>query len=375
MMSSSNINNILLVLPSYYSGQAAGNRMMAYAKEYAKLGKKVYLVLGASDNFDLPTIEGVEVKSVVDSSRNSLYKKIAKVVTELYNDDSAIHLYGTPFLMRYLSPKKYNFFIEFTEVPFYGRKHGLRASITEWYKLHLAKKAKGLFVISQSLFDYYKSKGLKNIEVINMFVDGARFDSVINMEDRKKIITYCGTISPEKDGVNILLKAFKLVLKRHPDYTLQIVGKGETEALKREMENLSIELGISESVIFTGLVPFEEMPKLLIESEILALARPNNAFAKYGFPTKLGEYLCTGNPVVVTRVGEIGQFLTDKYNCIFAQPNNIEDFADKICWAIEHREECKRIGKEGREVSLTEFSSYQQTAKALAFIESIKLSI
>lgn len=70
-------SQILLVLPSYYSGQAAGNRIMAYAKEYAKSGKKVYLVLGAGNNFDVPTIDGVEVKSVVDSSRNSLYKKVA----------------------------------------------------------------------------------------------------------------------------------------------------------------------------------------------------------------------------------------------------------------------------------------------------------
>ena len=120
---SSRITQVILVLPSYYSGQAAGNRMMAYAKEYAKLGKKVYLVLGAGNKFDVPTIDGVEVKSLVDSSRNSLYKKIAKVVTELYNDDSAIHLYGTPVLLRYLSPMKRNIFLEYTEVPSYGRKH------------------------------------------------------------------------------------------------------------------------------------------------------------------------------------------------------------------------------------------------------------
>jgi len=345
--------------------------MMAYAKEYAKLGKKVYLVLGAGDNFDVPTIEGVDVKSVVDSSRNSLYKKVAEVVTELYTDDSAIHLYGTPVLLRYLSPMKRNIFLEYTEVPSYGRKQGLKSKLTEWYKMRLTRKALGLFVISKALYNYYTEEGFKNIGLVNMFVDESRFAPQINDAIlRKKIITYCGTISMEKDGVDVLLKAFSEVLKKHPDYQLRIVGRGETERIYEQTVKISKDLGLEDKVLFTGLVPYTEMPKMLMESEILALARPDNEQAKYGFPTKLGEYLCTGNPVVVTRVGELPNYIEDRKSCIFAEAGNAGDFAEKLCWAIEHPEDAKQIGRQGREVALHAFSSEVQTKAALKMIEN-----
>lgn len=365
------INKILLVLPSFYSGQAAGNRMMAYAKAYTKLGRKVFLILGAGEEFEVPVLDGVEVKAVIDSSRNALYKKIAKVVTETYNDDSAIHLYGTPMLLRYLSPMKRNIFLEYTEVPSYGRKQGLKVKLTEWYKLRLSRKASGLFVISKSLYNYYTEKDFKNVGIVNMFVDDTRFAPEINDQiARKKVITYCGTISEEKDGVDVLLKAFKKVLERHSEYILRIVGRGETEQIFSRVVLHAKNLGIDQNVVFTGLVPYTEMPKMLMESEILALARPDNEQAKYGFPTKLGEYLCTGNPVVVTKVGELPNYLENRKNCIFAKPQDAEDFAEKLCWAIEHPEEAKQIGWQGREVAQTAFSSEIQTKTALKMIEN-----
>lgn len=364
-------NSIILVLPSFYSGQAAGNRMMAYAKEYAKLGKKVYLILGSGKSFEVPTIEGVEVQAVVESSRNTLYKKIAKVVTELYTTDSAIHLYGTPLLLRYLSPMKLNIFLEYTEVPSYGRKQSIKSKLTEWNKMHLTKKAIGLFVISKALYEYYTVNGFKNVGIVNMFVDDTRFATDINSQiERKKIITYCGTISEEKDGVDVLLKAFKKVLEKHEEYKLRIVGRGETEQIYKRVVQLANSLGIESNVEFTGLVPYTEMPRMLMESEILALARPDNEQAKYGFPTKLGEYLCTGNPVVVTRVGELPNYIEDRKSCIFAKPQDENDFAEKLCWVIEHPTEAREIGKRGKEVAMTSFSSEIQTKNALKMIEN-----
>lgn len=370
-MCSNRVNKIVLVLPSYYSGQAAGNRMMAYAKEYAKLGMDVHLILAAAQEFEVPVIEGVNVHPVVNSSRRRLYIDVAQLVTNLYNSDTTIHLYGTPLLLRYLSPMQCNIFIEYTEVPSYGRKQGLKAKLSEWYKLRLSKKANGLFVISKALYDYYKEEGFKNIGLVNMFVDESRFAPQINDAIlRKKIITYCGTISMEKDGVDVLLRAFSEVLKKHPDYQLRIVGRGETERIYEQTVKLSKDLGLEDKVLFTGLVPYTEMPKMLMESEILALARPDNEQAKYGFPTKLGEYLCTGNPVVVTRVGELPNYIEDRKSCIFAEAGNAGDFAEKLCWAIEHPEDAKQIGRQGREVALHAFSSEVQTKAALNMIEN-----
>ena len=50
---------------------------------------------------------------------------------------------------------------------------------------------------------------------------------------------------------------------------------------------------------FTGRTSPEVMPQILTDASILALARPNNVQSQNGFPTKLGEYLATGNPVAI----------------------------------------------------------------------------
>jgi glycosyltransferase involved in cell wall biosynthesis len=86
------------------------------------------------------------------------------------------------------------------------------------------------------------------------------------------------------------------------------------------------------------------------------LDRPQSRQAKYGFPTKLGEYLLTGNPVVVTSVGDIPLFLKDGESAYLVEPDNIEEFAAKLDYVLSHYEESKRVGQNGREVALKHFS-------------------
>ena len=68
----------------------------------------------------------------------------------------------------------------------------------------------------------------------------------------------------------------------------------------------------------------------------MALARPTNKQAEGGFPTKLGEYLATGNTVVVTNVGEIGEFLHDKVNAFVSDPDSPEKNFVKLFWIKIH---------------------------------------
>ena len=110
----------------------------------------------------------------------------------------------------------------------------------------------------------------------------------------------------------------------------------------------------------------------LKNAEILALARPDNVQAAYGFPTKLGEYLLTGNPVVVTRVGELDNFLVDRESCLFANPNSAEDFADKLLWLLAHPDEGKQIGKKGKRVAELNFNSRIEAQKIIRVLNTLK---
>lgn len=233
------------------------------------------------------------------------------------------------------------------------------------------QKLSGLFVISQTLKDYYESVGVDSskIHIINMTVDIERFKE-IQKEKTEKYIAYCGTASNNKDGVDQLIKAFALVIEHHPMYKLYIIGNAPSKNQQFDNLNLVKSLGIEDKVVFTGLVPSERMPQLLKNAEILALARPDNLQAKFGFPTKLGEYLLTANPVVVTSVGEIPLFLKDGVSALLVEPDDPKLFAEKLNWVIENPEKAKKIGKTGKTIAEKCFNSETETQKLLSIMKT-----
>ena len=136
---------------------------------------------------------------------------------------------------------------------------------------------------------------------------------------------------------------------------------------KKEEEKVNLklidDLGISDQIVFTGLVPAKQMPQLLKNAEVLALDRPDNMQAKYGFATKMGEYLLSERPVVVTKVGDFPLFFKDGESALLANPSDANDFATKLNWALDNPKAAERIGKRGAEVAMREFNYITESKK------------
>lgn len=222
---------------------------------------------------------------------------------------------------------------------------------------------KGMFVISNALKDYYESIGVKKATIINMIVDGHRFEG-LQKTSTDRYIAYCGTALNNKDGVDQLIRAFALVNEKHPDVRLKIIGKAPGTNDVSGNVKLSNDLGIKDYVDFTGVVPSAEIPKILVNATIVALDRPDSLQAQCGFPTKLGEYLLSGTPTVVTNVGDIPLFLKDGESALIANHDNVQDFASKMIWVLEHPNESKVIGENGKQVALASFN-YKIEAKKI----------
>ena len=77
--------------------------------------------------------------------------------------------------------------------------------------LRACKQTKGLFVISTALEKYYQGIGVKNVSIVNMTVDDNRFNGIVKHEVENHYIAYCGAASNNKDGVDILIKAFSIL--------------------------------------------------------------------------------------------------------------------------------------------------------------------
>jgi glycosyltransferase involved in cell wall biosynthesis len=162
-------------------------------------------------------------------------------------------------------------------------------------------------------------------------------------------IGYAGTPC-HKDGIDILLDAFKIVQSTSAYSELIIIGD-ETGRISviPDLQDKCRKLGIENNVIFTGLVDYAKMPDLLRTCDILILARPAGIFAEAGFPTKLGEYFALKKPVVLTKVGDLPYYLEDGYHAVFAEENTAIAIAQKINFLISNIDEAKQIGLHGFE--------------------------
>ena len=244
----------------------------------------------------------------------------------------------------------------------------MRPAFLQKRYLKYVPKICGLFVISTALKEAFMGIGAKNVTVVNMIVDANRFYGLKKYESTDNYIAYCGTASNNKDGVDDLIKAFSIVHSLHPDIKLYIMGKAPTNEDSAGNLALVESLDLSSSVVFTGIIPADEMPQMLVNARVVALARPDSLQARCGFPTKLGEYLLSGNPVVVTRVGDIPAFLQDGKTALLAEQRNPESFAKKLLWVLNNEKDAKVIGLAGREVALHSFNYLTETEKIVRTI-------
>ncbi|WP_288278168.1 glycosyltransferase family 4 protein [uncultured Prevotella sp.] len=269
------------------------------------------------------------------------------------------------YLYQFLHLKKLKVYHERTEHPDVVK---LSPALLQNIYLKECRKVDGMFVISTALQKYFRGMGIPKVGIVNMIVDSSRFDNLTKTPKREKYIAYCGTASNNKDGVDRLIKAFCIFNQRVSGYKLYIIGKAPT--INEKASNLALvrELGIDKEVVFKGLIEAKKMPQILYDAEILALARPDSLQARCGFPTKLGEYLLTGNPVVLTAVGDIPKFLIHKETALLSEPDNIEAFANNLMWVAEHKEEAKEIGAMGRKLALNEFNYREESKKIIELI-------
>lgn len=276
-----------------------------------------------------------------------------------------------PSLPLIMGKKGVRYYNEQTELPMVSGlgSHLYHISLNKCIKY--SKKLDGLIVISEALKQFYINSGVltNKIHVINMIVDSSRFEYLVHSGTRVKTIVYCGAgFTNDKDGVVDLVKAFSKINRSEGDIKLLLVGNPGNEEVKEEIDDIIGRLGMTDDVIITGRVLSKDIPQILKDASVLVLCRPDNMQAKYGFPTKLGEYLLSGNPVVATNVGDIHLYLEDGVDIMLATPGNLDEFAHKINQLLVNKELASLIGKNGQSKALQFFNCNIETEKLIGLL-------
>jgi len=212
----------------------------------------------------------------------------------------------------------------------------------------------GFITITETLKGYYSklARSQAMLYHLPMTVEFERFEHFSPDPNSSCYIAYVGNDpTGNKDGVNMLLEAFNIIKDDFPDCQLLIAG-----IVHLSTHEYAKEEHLQNKVVFLGFIERDLISEILVNARALCLSRPNNLQADGGFPTKLGEYLATGRPVVITDVGEIKEYLTDGVNAFIASPDDVKAYAEKLRSCLLDPVNADRIGSAGRQVALDRFN-------------------
>lgn len=184
------------------------------------------------------------------------------------------------------------------------------------------------------------------------------------------IIGYCGTVTNEKDGIDLLIKGLSCLSDYARNHvSLMIIG--DTHGGPLSFDQFKKDAAQSCPCVefhFLGRIENKYVMQRLEGCDLLVLSRPDNFQNKYGFPSKLPEYLATGVPVLVSRVSDIPDYLVDGESAYLLDSVEPAHIASRIEYVMDHYEEAKKVGLGGLEVARNVFSNKVQGRRLLDFI-------
>lgn len=130
-------------------------------------------------------------------------------------------------------------------------------------------------------------------------------------------------------GLEYLAQSIKETISRVPSAIFIFVGDGE---LRPKVEEIIKTNNVSNKVIFTGLIPYSEVPAYLSACDVLHTPCVNNEDSSeyFGSPTKLFEYMAMQKPIVATKVGQQGDILQHNINAYLVDEKSPEQIAFAI---------------------------------------------
>lgn len=236
--------------------------------------------------------------------------------------------------------------------------------------LSFYRKCDGMIVMTQELKSYYASLMSSEPFHLPMTVDLDRFSGVHGEADvpYEKYFVYVGGGGGwKRDGIKEIVEAFYIFHCLYADYGLVIVGPFDTNGGDyTTIAKFIKDKDISESVLLVGSRPSDEVPRYLAGSAGILMA-PQSDYSSGGFPTKLGEFLASGRPVVTTSVSEIPLYLNSS-NSFIVKPGSNQGFAEMMMRIASDVEGADRIGREGRAVAEMHFAPHGYSERLIKYL-------
>ena len=147
-----------------------------------------------------------------------------------------------------------------------------------------------------------------------------------------------------------LLKAFEKMCKQIPNAKLLFVGDGEN---KSELLKFIDKKRLNNKIIFTGLIPTNDMPSVISLIDIVV----HTALLE-GLPRVFTQSLLMGKPVISFDLDGANEVIEDGKNGYLIEPINIEMLTERIIDLASNINKSKNFGSYGKNNIKDDFSIF-----------------
>ena len=223
-------------------------------------------------------------------------------------------------------------------------------------------------LMTKALEDYYNNEiSPKPTYILNSVLDETRFNGIEKQPVSKPYLCYMGNMQLKKDNVDNIIRAFAIIAPDYPEYELHLYGTPSAED-KSFVETVISDNGMTDRVFIKGRVDYAEVPQLLANATVLVTSQPNTKRAEGGFPTKMGEYMMSHTPMLVTDVGEIHEYVQDGVNTFMVPPEEPMIYAEKLRFVLDNPIVANEVANNAYNYAISNFTAKETTKEMLRFL-------
>jgi glycosyltransferase involved in cell wall biosynthesis len=372
---------ILQVIPVFYPAQVFGGAadvVYCISKELARKGHDVEVyttnALDNKKNFmttsQEQTIDGFKVKYFKNVWRpQGLYFSpgIISTIRKEISSFDIVHIHSWRQFWQDIISHHYALK---NKVPYVLQVHGglLRINTRQNVKLifdqffgyRILKDASRVIALTQKEANQYHQFGVPadKISLVPNGIDLSEYDCLpikgsfkrqFHICDEEQIVLYLGRISPEK-GIDFLIHAFSLLLKGY-NGRLRLVIAGPDDGYLRQLVSLVTSLGISNSVLFTGLLSSNEKVSAYVDASIVANVEPKNVYGLVPL-----EAAACSTPVIVSNGNAIFEIIEEGKFGFAVQYGDMTHLSNIMSRILNDPELRLTMGENGRKFVMQNFS-------------------
>lgn len=187
------------------------------------------------------------------------------------------------------------------------------------------------------LSNYVKRLKVENVSIISNGVDTTLFNTSYDRSIIQKrynitspIISFIGALEYWVDYL-LLFQSLSLLHNQFPSFHCFLTGPSRYYGLKK-IKSFAAQNGILDHIIFTGRIPYAQVPLYMCASDVCILPFTNNYLTNCIIPMKLFEYLACERPVLSIQLAGIHSIAK---NMIFYASNPVE-FAEKLLYILRN---------------------------------------